>query len=156
MPAYTITPIRAQFVERARSKAIDDQGQPVRHLIAEGGEPCRDTLRRAVKGEALILASYCPFDLAGPYREYGAVFITATEAPQGATDLPLIGAPPYLGAAFALRGYSAQEDIVDAVLSAPASAHEQLAALLANDKVAFVLVRFAAYGCYACRIDRAS
>ena len=55
--ALRVVPIRASFVERARREGLDDQNQPVERHIAEGGEPCRDALRRARPGEALILAS---------------------------------------------------------------------------------------------------
>ena len=69
---YQITPIRKDFLIKVRESGIDDQNQPIVHFIAEGGEPCRDVLRRAVAGEELILASYCPFSKPGPFKEYGA------------------------------------------------------------------------------------
>ena len=157
MSNYTITPIRASFVQRARSEGIDDLGQPVERLVAAGGEPCRDALRRARKGEQLILASYCPFTQAGPFREYGPVYILADPQarPAAAPALPLDGATPYIGTAFVLRAYCADERIVDAVITEPAVAEQQLARLLAREDTAFVLARFGAYGCYACRIDAA-
>jgi hypothetical protein len=155
MTDYTITPIRASFVQRARSEGIDDLGQAVERLAAEGGEPCRDALRRARKGERLILASYCPFTQAGPFREYGPVYILADPQaePTGAPELPLGGATPYIGSAFVLRAYSAAERIVDAVITEPGAAPQQLARLLEREDTSFVLARFGAYGCYACRID---
>lgn len=58
---YKILPVRDDFLARARSEGIDDLGQPVERMFATGGEPCRDSFRRAEAGEALILASYCPF-----------------------------------------------------------------------------------------------
>jgi hypothetical protein len=152
---YTITPLRADFLRRARNEGIDDLGQPVERLVAAGGEPCRDALRRAEAGEALILASYCPFALAGPYREYGPVFILAQPDQHGpmTTALPLAGPRPYLGDLFVLRAYSGAERIVAAVLANADDTSAQLQRLFAHDAVAFVLVRFAAYGCYALRID---
>lgn len=68
--------------------------------------------------------------------------------------LPVDGAQPYLGASFVLRAYSANERIVDAKLSSPRAAGDDLQAFLARDEVAFVLARYAAYGCYALRIER--
>lgn len=153
---FQIVPVRDDFLTRARSDGIDDLGQPVQRLTATGGEPCRDAFRRAEAGEALILASYCPFQHAGPYREYGPVFILA----QGADSvipparLPLDGVDPYLGAGFVLRAYSPDERIVDAVLSTPRDAVEHLKRLFADSGTAFVLGRYAAYGCYALRIER--
>jgi hypothetical protein len=155
---FSITPIRASFVERARGAGLDDLDQQVEQHIAEGGEPCRDALRRARPGERLILASYCPFERAGPYREYGPVFILAQgeSTPAAREVLPIDGETPYLRTPFVLRAYSSDERIVDAVVTETGQAQAELARLLANDRTAFVLARFAAYGCYACRIDRRS
>jgi len=147
-PDFHIAPLPLDFLARARA-GLDDLSQPVEAHIALGGEPLRDCLRRAAPGEAILLASYCPFKLAGPYREYGPVFIAA--APQALTALD----PAYLGASFVLRAYSSKERIVDARLSGPMSSDTDLRELFAMTEVEFVLVRFAAYGCMALRIERA-
>lgn len=156
--ALRIVPIDAAFLARARSGA-DDQGQPVEHHVAQGGEPLRDCLRRAMPGEAILLASYCPFTVAGPYKEYGPIFIAAAaqvtlQAAPCLETLPFDGEPPYLGAHFVLRAYSHDERIVDARLSKPQSAAADLQDFFAREQVAFVLARFAAYGCYALRVER--
>lgn len=150
-----IIPIRSAFLQRARD-GIDDLGQPVERHLAAGGEPLRDALRRAVPGEAILLASHCPFTLAGPYREYGPVFVSGAGSAMPALDaLPLDGDAPYLGASFVLRAYSADERIVDARLSSPQAAAADLDAFFARTDVAFVLARFPTYGCYALRLERA-
>jgi hypothetical protein len=150
-----IVPIRSAFLQRAR-EGIDDLGQPVERHLAAGGEPLRDALRRAVPGEAILLASHCPFTLAGPYREYGPVFVSGAGSGTPALDaLPLDGDLPYLGASFVLRAYSADERIVDARLSSPQAAAADLDAFFARADVAFVLARFTTYGCYALRLERA-
>lgn len=155
---HRITPIRSDFLQQVRQQGIDDLGQSVEHIVAVGGEPCRDGLRRAKAGEALILASYCPFEKQGPYREYGPIFVFAQD--QGSIDhgSVQVSAQPsdlaYLGAHFVLRAYSEQERIVDARLSNPENAESDLQALWEHAEVAFILVRFAAYGCYALRLDR--
>lgn len=156
MHAIHITPIRPDFLSKVRQRGVDDLGQPVERLTAQGGEPCRDALRRARAGEALILASYCPFSIAGPYREYGPVFVLAEQDEQAVPPaaLPVSGARPYLGASFVLRAYCDQERIVDAVITTPLEAQTQLDRLFTNPGARFVLVRFAAYGCYALRIER--
>lgn len=151
-----IVPLADAFLARVRGGA-DDQGQPVERHVAQGGEPLRDCLRRALPGEAILLASYCPFTVTGPYREYGPVFIAA--APQAVPRLdalPVEGEQPYLGASFVLRAYSADERIVDAVMSSPFAAGNDLQTLFAHADVAFVLARFTAYGCYALRMERAT
>lgn len=149
-----IVPLSDTFLARVRAGA-DDQGQPVERHIAQGGEPLRDCLRRALPGEAILLASYCPFTVAGPYREYGPVFVSAK--PQAAPRLdalPLDGEQPYLGTGFVLRAYSREERIVDATLTTVSTATRDLDTFFARDDVAFVLARFAAYGCYALRVER--
>lgn len=151
---YQIEPLRLAFVQRAREQGRDDQNQPVERVSAQGGEPCRDVLRRARPGEALILASYCPFALAGPYREYGPVFILAEPGDTGAAAWPPGGAASYFLQSFVLRAYDDQERIAAALVSSPAAAEADLAALFGRDEVRFVLARFAAYGCYGCRIAR--
>jgi hypothetical protein len=151
---YRIVPVRDAFLSRARAEGIDDLNQPVERMLAQGGEPCRDVFRRARAGEELILASYCPFTVAGPYREYGPVFILANpDASAVPQCLPVDGAAPYLGASFVLRAYSHQERIVDAVITTPQAAARELQRLLANQGTSFVLARFPAYGCYALRIE---
>lgn len=149
-----IVPLSDTFLARVRART-DDQGQPVERHVAQGGEPLRDCLRRAVPGEAILLASYCPFTVAGPYKEYGPVFVSASPQIAPRLDaLPVDGEQPYLGASFVLRAYSREERIVDATLTTASSASHDLDAFLARDDVAFVLVRFAAYGCYALRVER--
>ncbi|MBQ5946523.1 DUF1203 domain-containing protein [Massilia sp. ST3] len=151
-----IVPLPFAYLERARA-GVDDLGQPVERHVAQGGEPLRDLLRRAEPGEAILLASYCPFTQAGPFREYGPVFLSAAgqgAAPPGA--LPFEGETPYLGASFVLRAYSASERIVDARVSSPDAAAGDLDALFARADTDFVLARFTAYGCYALRIERAA
>ncbi len=55
--SFQIRPLPQAFLDRVRNEGIDDQGEPVQRLIAQGGEPCRDVLRRARPGEAIPLAS---------------------------------------------------------------------------------------------------
>lgn len=113
-------------------------------------------LRRAVAGEAILLASYCPFEQASPYREYGPVFVMAQANPQApaANSLAALQDTGYLGDQFVLRAYSAAERIVDGVMVTRTDAEATLQTLLRRPEVQFVLVRFAGYGCYACRIER--
>ena len=76
----TIAPIPAAFLKRVRLEGLDDLGQPVKRVTAQGGEPCRDVLRRARKGEELILASFSPFTNPGPFHEFGPVYVLANES----------------------------------------------------------------------------
>lgn len=153
-----IVPIRQDFLLKTREHGVDDQNQPVVRLTAEGGEPCRDVLRGALPGEELILASYCPFALPGPYKEYGPVFVLAqaSEVHVNRTGLPLPEgrATDFLGDTFVLRAYDRKEFIVTACLSDPRRCQQDMDWLFADSRVSFVLVRFAAYGCYGLKLVR--
>jgi hypothetical protein len=148
-----VAPLPADFLRRVRTEGIDDQGQPVKHLIAEGGEPCRDVLRRAEPGERLILASFTPFSKPGPYKEFGPVFVLAEGESDGAgrDALPLDG---YLRERFVIRAYSHAEEIIDAELVTPSEAPSTVERFLAREETAFLHVRFPVYGCFALRVDR--
>jgi hypothetical protein len=149
-----IAPISQSFLDRVRNEGIDDLGQPVRRLVAEGDEPCRDVLRRARAGEELILASFSPFREVGPYHEYGPVFVLANpdESEVRRDGLPTDG---YLRERFVLRAYSPKEEILDAAMVTPGEAEETLQRFLERPEIAFVHARFPVYGCFALRIDRA-
>ncbi|HYF62413.1 MAG TPA: DUF1203 domain-containing protein [Herpetosiphonaceae bacterium] len=150
-----IAPLPEDFLERARVRGLDDQGQPVRRLTAAGGEPCRDVLRRARPGEQLILASFCPFEQAGPYREFGPVFLLA-----GASDEPVarderpLGQPGYLGADYVIRAYGRSGDIIEAERVSTPEGPARIAGLLERPEVAWVDARFPLMACFACRIVR--
>jgi hypothetical protein len=154
--AIRIASLPHEFLERARLNATDDQGQPVKRLRAEGGEPCRDVLRRARPGEELILASFTPFQLAGPYKEYGPIFVLANASDEIVRRdlLPLPESGTYLREQFVIRAYSHAEEILDAALTTPAAAMDVVREFFASPDIAFLHVRFPVYGCFACRIDR--
>lgn len=156
---YKITPIRRDFLMKVRTSNIDDQNQPVVYKTAKGGEPCRDVLRAGKAGEKLILASYCPFYKAGPYKEYGAVFVLANQSDEAVNfnklPLPTNSQHDYFGECFVLRAYDNDESICDAHLVTPLNAEQIIDELFENPQVKFILARFAAYGCYALRLDKA-
>jgi hypothetical protein len=156
--SITIAPIPQGFLDRARSEGLDDQQQPVRRVTAEGGEPIRDALRRARPGEELLLASFTPFTVTGPYKEYGPIFILAnpSDEPVRRDALPPAGSPTnYLREQFVIRAYSDAEEIVDAALVKAPDLAANVERLLASSDTAFLHVRFPTYGCFALRIDRA-
>ena len=68
--------------------------------------------------------------------------------------LPVSAERGYFGQQFVLRAYSTSERIVDACLSSPEQYAADLSRFFENSEIAFVLARFAAYGCYGCRIER--
>ncbi|HCA26403.1 MAG TPA: DUF1203 domain-containing protein [Betaproteobacteria bacterium] len=154
-----IRPMREDFLLKVREANLDDQNQKVVRLTADGGEPCRDVLRRARPGEELILASYCPFTIAGPYKEYGPVFVLTSPSTEvvdyQSFPLPKGSPTDYLREQpFVLRAYSKAENIVAAELLEPSSAQAVLNTLFEDSQVAFILARYAAYGCYSFRVER--
>ena len=153
----TVAPIPTAFLNRVRLEGLDDLGQPVKRVTAQGGEPCRDVLRRARPGEKLILASFTPFTKPGPYHEYGPVFVLEEEsAEQVVRDrLPTFGtANAYLREQFVIRAYSNDEEIVDVALITAADFDATIDRFFQSDDIAFLHVRYPTYGCFSCRIDR--
>ena len=154
-----IVALPADFLTRVRVRGLDDQLQAVhRYVSAEGGEPCRDALRLAMPGEEVILASYCPFTLNWPYKEFGPVFVLAHPEPQPVRRDALPIATPlessYLQERFALRAYSHNEWILDGALVERDAAYDTVERFLARPDVAFVQARYPSHGCFACRIER--
>ncbi|BBH12942.1 DUF1203 domain-containing protein [Chromobacterium haemolyticum] len=156
--AWQLETLDPVFVERARREGIDALGQPVRRMTASGGEPFRDALRRASQGEELILASYSPFRQAGPYREYGPVFLAAESQPETLPELSSllrrVGENAYLGASMALRAYDDEQTMLEAVLLPTQEVEETMARWEARPEIAFAMLRFPAHGCYALRLNR--
>jgi hypothetical protein len=152
----SIAPIPDRFLQRVRSEGLDDLGQPVKRVVAQGGEPCRDVLRRASAGEELLLASFTPFSKAGPYKEYGPIFVLAHPSGEDVRrdELPAAGgATDYLRDQFVIRAYSAAEEILDAALVKASDLAAATEKFLAAENTAFLHVRFPTYGCFALRID---
>lgn len=160
MQAIYIKPLPQDFLTRVRERGLDDQLQPVRRYIStEGGEPCRDVLRQARPGEEVILASFCPYTQAGPYKEFGPVFVLAQPSDENVQrnvmPLPNGMSDAFLGERFALRAYDHSESIIDGELAQASEAETFIERFLQRPEVAFVQARFPAHGCFACRIERA-
>jgi hypothetical protein len=155
-----IPELPSSFMRRVRETGVDDLGQPVQRVVAEGGEPCRDVLRRARPGEELILASFSPFPAAGPFREFGPVYLLAAaseeEVRRDRLPLPAGRETDYLAARFALRAYAADQTILGGAWVRAEAAAEKVEELLAQPEVAFVDIRFPVFGCFACRLERAA
>jgi len=151
-----IEKLREEFLYNTRVNGRDDLNQDVVKFIAKGGEPCRDVLRCAKKGEELILASYCAFELSSPYREYGPIFILANDSSETVnySKLPLSKYEgfDYLPNSFVLKAYNNKEQIIKAEVTDEEKSTELLNEYLQNDETSFVLARYAAYGCFALKI----
>ena len=150
--------IPVAFLDRVRSAGVDDLAQPVKHVIAQGGEPCRDVLRRAKPGERLILASFTPFTKPGPFKEYGPIYVlgNASDEDVERDGLPAAGLDTtYLRQQFVVRAYSEAQEIRDAAFINAPDFGATVDRFFAVPETAFLHVRFPTYGCFALRIDRA-
>lgn len=125
-----------------------------RRIIAEAdhGFPCRIGLRDASAGERLILLNYVSHDVPGPFRTAYAIYVSE----HGNQAMPTVGElPPYLaGRALSLRAFGSDGMLVTATLAGVGEGDMAIRLLFADTHVAYIMAHFAAYGCFAARIER--
>lgn len=151
--SFKVSPLSGEFAERIRNSRRDDFGRAVHTIVAKGGEPVRDQLRRVAPGERLILCSYQAVPLPSIFAEIGPIFICAdasTSVPPWRDELP----PGYFNRPFALRAYNAAAEIIESTIVSPDEAPAVIRDWLAREEVSHLHARFAGHGCYACRFDR--
>ena len=127
----------------------------VRRRIADvkPGFPDRVELVDAEPGEPLLLLNYLHQPADTPYKASHAIFIReGAEAPYEGKD----EAPQALRIRpLSLRAYDAAGNISDAALIGGADLKAGVERLFADPAAAYIHAHYAAYGCYAARIDRA-
>lgn len=106
-------------------------------------------------GEAYLVVAYRPFQTMQPYAETGPIFLhaAACERAEGNGKLPeILTSPDYI-----VRGYDDVERIVygTGAVVPTKDVVAYAAAVLADDRVAFVHVRSASNNCFQCRVDSA-
>jgi hypothetical protein len=154
MISFRVTAIPTEVAERARSSDRDDYDNALfPREQSEDGAPCRHCLRRARKGERLVLFSHSPFEQRNPYNEVGPVFVHADGCPQYAT---LDALPPEQRNPLVLRGYDAGQEIVRTAIVVDDDTEARVDSLLRDPQVAFVHARSLTSGCYFYRVDRVS
>jgi hypothetical protein len=116
------------------------------------GYPERIELRNARRGEALLLLNHTHQPANSPYRSSHAIFIRegATEACAVSDEVPEVLRTRTL----ALRGFDERDQIASAVLVEGTVLVDAIERLFAMSSVRYAHVHYAAYGCYAARIDR--
>jgi len=150
-----ILALPTDVVERWRSAGVDEYGNRLTPIVADrpAAFPCRHCLQDAEPGEKLLLAGHSPFAQAGPYKEVGPVFVHAEPCTRfDGDDVP----QQLRRRLLALRGYDRTQSLVDGVVVEGAAIEGALASLFAQPEVAWVHVRFAKPGCFACRVERAA
>ena len=156
MIPYRLIPLETAVAQGLREARIDAQGNQLRPQRADEPHafPCRHCLRDAEPGEELLLASYTPYQTQNPYREFGPVFVHAEACPRYRAEQ---GIPDQLRRRLlALRGYDGQQRLLAGEVVQGAEVEGAIERLLSRDDVAWIHVRFAKPGCFACRIERAA
>ena len=136
--------------------ALDDAAlaaQGARRIVADAdrGYPCRISLEDAAAGETLILLNHISNDANGPYRAAHAIFVR-----ERAEAAAYVGRTPpvFDWRTLSLRSFTAEGEMIDARLAAPAEHDSAIRELLADPAVDHIDAHNAARGCFAARIER--
>jgi hypothetical protein len=148
LPLTTFQPLfgldDAALAERNAVRRIAGAGQRL---------PCRVTLEDAKEGERVLLVNYEHQSASTPYRACHAIFVREAPLPTCAVR---DRTPPVMeGRVMSLRAFDADGMMVCADLAQPGDLAMIVKRQLADRRTAYIHAHFAAYGCYAARIDRA-
>ena len=115
------------------------------------GFPCRQCLRDAEIGEAMILVSHDPFTATSPYRSASPIFLHRLPCtPDDSAELPEQLAVRRLS----VRAFDASAMMLDAALIDGRQLPTTIEQLLANPAVDHLHVHNEPRGCFAARVDR--
>ena len=117
------------------------------------GYPCRVLLEDAQPGDTLLLLNHEYQPAHTPYQGRHAIFVNErATAPRTFVD----EVPPVLTVrkAISLRGFDADDMIVDADVVPGAEVEELILKLFQNPDIAYIHAHNAGRGCFAARIDR--
>ncbi len=154
MTGFVVRPISSDVAREVRSsRQAPEYGHPVHAELARGTGPCRICLRAfAVGVDDRLLFTYSPFDRTHTLAQPGPVFIHAddcephrgSEYPAGLRGIEIVVQPHNRdGSAGAPRKLLDGEEAT------------MLAAVLADENVAFAHLRHGQAGCFIARVDRA-
>jgi uncharacterized protein DUF1203 len=151
---FQIHAISSEVLQAVRARGVDAGGNPLEHVVADGGEPLRCCLRDAGNGEALILFGYEPPLPASPYREVGPVYTHAhaCAGPKTNVDYPA----DWYGRPQVLRAYDGRGWIHEARVHDGSDPAAEISDMLADPDVAQIHSRNVAHGCYMFTITRSS
>ena len=119
---------------------------------ADRGFACRIRLADAGLGESLILINHLSHDVRGLFRTPYAIYVAERAVaparyvdalPEGLTTRPLSS-----------RAFDRDRMIVTATLTIAGMGDAAIRLLFANARVAYIMAHFAAYGCFAARVER--
>ncbi|HEX8442150.1 MAG TPA: DUF1203 domain-containing protein [Allosphingosinicella sp.] len=123
-----------------------------RRVRAEGGAPCRISLKEADAGESLLLVNYVSHDVPTPFRTAYAIYVreAAGEPPCYRDEVPAMLDRRMLG----LRGFNAEGMLKGALLAMPGEADARIWELLEQPEIASIHAHNAAHGCFLARVER--
>lgn len=113
--------------------------------------PCRISLDDAEIGESVILLNYTHQGADTPYHQQGPIFVRETNTRFAARD----AVPPALARrTLSLRGFDANNMMIEADLTEGAEAAASIELFFANPAVAYIHAHYARRGCFAALIER--
>lgn len=124
-----------------------------RSVTATGtGYPCRRCLHDAQPGDTLFLLPYNPFPGTSPYTSDSPIYVHRDPCQTYICD----GSVPeqQRKRQLAVRAYDAEHMMVDFHVLDGAVLAEKAETMLADPKLAYLLVYYAGPGCFAVRVDR--
>jgi hypothetical protein len=121
--------------------------------LADAAYPCRISLTDSAPGDKLILVNYEHHPVASPYRMRFAVYVRA-----GEERFDAVGEIPeqLRSRTLALRAFDAEAMMVGWELVEGCELGAAIERRFADTRAAYLHIHFAAPGCYAARVDRAS
>jgi hypothetical protein len=149
LPAEPFAPLfqmsDAALAEIGAVRRIADDRQP--------GYPCRVSLTDSRPGDELILVNHEHHPVASPYRMRFAIYVRKGETQFDAID----EVPAQLRTrALAVRAFDDKAMMVGWELVEGRELKAAIERLFADERAAYLHVHFAAPGCYAARVDRAT
>lgn len=117
------------------------------------GFPCRVSLRDAEPGERVLLLNHQHQPADTPFRASHAIFVRegAAQAQLAPGELPQV----FKGRTLSLRAFDTDGMMVAAELAGGEDADAVIVRLLARPDTGCLHAHFAAWGCFAARVERA-
>jgi hypothetical protein len=124
----------------------------VRMMVDSPTFPCRVSLTDREIGESVLLLNHVSHDVAGPYRDSHAIFVT--EGEQQAAEFVDEVPPVFRKRMLSLRGFDKDGMMADAVLTQPGEADAGIRKLFANPDIETIHAHNATRGCFSAKIER--
>ena len=123
-----------------------------RRVVAGPADPCRVSLADAAPGETLLLLHHVHQPADTPFRASHAIYVRehAVQAYPAPGEMPAALARRTLS----LRAFDSAGELIAGDLAEGGEAAPTIAALFADQAVAYLHAHYARFGCYAARIDR--